>query len=89
MADGNHDAHKLLQAQAHIWNHIFNFINSMSLKSAIQLGIPDSHVRPIFLSQLIAALPVHPAKAHCIPRLMRILIHSGIFAKAKIEENIT
>ncbi|EEF44349.1 Chavicol O-methyltransferase, putative [Ricinus communis] len=89
MADGKHDAHELLQAQAHIWNHIFNFINSMSLKSAIQLGIPDaihSHSRPIF-SQLIAALPVHPAKARCIPRLMRILIHSGFFAKAKIEEN--
>ncbi|EEF37288.1 (iso)eugenol O-methyltransferase, putative [Ricinus communis] len=81
---------KLIQAQAHIWNHIFNFINSMSLKSAIQLGIPDaihSHGRPISLSQLIAALPVHPAKARYIPGLMCILIHSGFFAKAKIEEN--
>ncbi|EEF37287.1 trans-resveratrol di-O-methyltransferase [Ricinus communis] len=89
MADGKYDANELLQAQAHIWNHIFSFINSMSLKSAVQLGIPDaihSHGRPISLSQLIAALPIHPAKARGIPRLMRILIHSGFFAKAKIEE---
>ncbi|XP_048232267.1 probable O-methyltransferase 3 [Ricinus communis] len=90
MADAKHAAVELLQAQAHIWNHMFNFINSMSLKSAIQLGIPDaihSHGRPISLSQLIAALPVHPAKARCIPRLMRILVHSGFFANAKIKGN--
>ncbi|EEF37286.1 trans-resveratrol di-O-methyltransferase [Ricinus communis] len=90
MADGKHDAQELLQAQAYIWNHIFNFINSMSLKTAIQLGIPDaihSHGKPISLSLLIAALPIHPAKARCIPRLMRILIHSGFFAKAKLKEN--
>ncbi|KAM3319514.1 hypothetical protein P3S67_006714 [Capsicum chacoense] len=32
---------QVLAAQAHILNHTFNFINSMSLKCAIQLGIPD------------------------------------------------
>ncbi|KAE8724108.1 hypothetical protein F3Y22_tig00010888pilonHSYRG00017 [Hibiscus syriacus] len=32
---------ELLQAQAHIWIHIFSFINSMSLQCAIDLGIPD------------------------------------------------
>ena len=34
-------ASEQLQAQAHVWNHIFNFINSMTLKCAVQLGIPD------------------------------------------------
>ncbi|KAJ9170886.1 hypothetical protein P3X46_018950 [Hevea brasiliensis] len=89
LADANHDA-ELLQAQAHVWNHIFNFINSMSLKCAIQLGIPDvihNHGKPITLSQLISSLPVHPAKARCIPRLMRLLVHSGFFAQAKISED--
>ncbi|OAY33980.1 trans-resveratrol di-O-methyltransferase [Manihot esculenta] len=89
LADGKQNA-ELLEAQSHIWNHIFNFINSMSLKSAVQLGIPDaihSHGRPITISELIAALSLHPAKANCIPRLMRILVHSGFFARVKINQN--
>ncbi|KDP24059.1 hypothetical protein JCGZ_25716 [Jatropha curcas] len=86
----NLDSDQQLEAQAHIWNHIFNFINSMSLKCAIQLGIPDAinkHGKLMTLSDLINALSIHPTKAHCIPRLMRILVHSGFFAVAKIEEN--
>ncbi|GFY99019.1 hypothetical protein Acr_13g0004200 [Actinidia rufa] len=52
-----------LQSQAHIWNHLFNFINSMSLKCAIELDIPDivnNHGRPMTLSELVAALPINP-----------------------------
>ncbi|XP_058005407.1 trans-resveratrol di-O-methyltransferase-like [Hevea brasiliensis] len=90
LVDGSHDAKLLLEAQAHVWNHIFKFINSMSLKCAIQLGIPDAihnHGKPITLPGLISALPVHPAKARCVPRLMRILVHSAFFARAKLSEN--
>ncbi|KAF2295042.1 hypothetical protein GH714_031209 [Hevea brasiliensis] len=90
LADGRRNA-ELLEAQSLVWNHIFNFINSMSLKCAIQLGIPDAirnHGKPITLSELIAALThLHPAKANCIPRLVRILVHSGFFARAKISQN--
>ncbi|KAK9285579.1 hypothetical protein L1049_024774 [Liquidambar formosana] len=74
---------ELLQAQVHVWNHTFNFINSMSLKCAIQLGIPDiihNHGQPMTLSNLVAALPVHPTKTHYIYRLMRMLVHTGFFA---------
>ncbi|WCJ30880.1 O-methyltransferase family protein [Euphorbia peplus] len=77
---------ELLEAQAHIWNHIFNFINSMSLKCVVELGIPEiihSNAKPITISELCSALSIHPTKAHCLPRLMRILIHSGFFALAK------
>ena len=88
---GNEEiAKELLGAQAHIWNHIFHFINSMSLKCAIQLGIPDaihSHGKPITLSQLTALLPINQSKAPCIYRLMRILVHSGFFALRKPEED--
>ncbi|XP_050150623.1 trans-resveratrol di-O-methyltransferase-like [Malus sylvestris] len=76
--------HELLGAQAHVWNHIFQFINSMSLKCAVQLGIPDvihNHGQPISLFELIAGLNVHPSKAHFISRLMRILVHSDFFAQ--------
>ncbi|KAL6141245.1 hypothetical protein ACLB2K_059535 [Fragaria x ananassa] len=84
------NSNELLHAQAHIWNHIFNFINSMSLKSAIQLGIPDiinKHGRPMTLSELTSALPINPTKSHSIYRLMRILIHSGFFAKKKLSKS--
>ncbi|KAL3342515.1 hypothetical protein AABB24_026513 [Solanum stoloniferum] len=80
------ETRQVLSAQAHIWNHIFNYINSMSLKCAIQLEIPDiihSHGRPMNLSDLVEALPINnnnKAKTHdCVYRLMRILIHAGFF----------
>ncbi|KAK2969385.1 hypothetical protein RJ640_028774 [Escallonia rubra] len=81
---------ELLSSQAHIWNHIFNFINSMSLKCAVQLGIPDiihNHGKPMSLPELVQALPINKAKAPCIYRLMRILIHSGFFTKQRKLEN--
>ncbi|XP_022874104.1 trans-resveratrol di-O-methyltransferase-like [Olea europaea var. sylvestris] len=81
---------ELLHAQAHIWNQIFNFINSMSLKCAIQLGIPDiihKHGKPMTLPELVDALPIDKAKSQCVSRLMRILTHSRFFIDAKIFEN--
>ncbi|EXB31255.1 8-hydroxyquercetin 8-O-methyltransferase [Morus notabilis] len=83
-------ATELLGAQAHIWNNIFNFINSMSLKCAVQLGIPDTihkHGKPMTLSKLIGALPVHQNKAPYVYRLMRILVHSGFFSLQTIGES--
>ncbi|KAJ9170894.1 hypothetical protein P3X46_018957 [Hevea brasiliensis] len=81
---------ELIQAQTHIWNHTFYFIKSMSLKCAVQLGIPDainSHGKPMTLSELVAALPVHPKKTHHLYRLMRLLVHSGFFALQKVADN--
>ncbi|XP_044466401.1 probable O-methyltransferase 3 [Mangifera indica] len=89
LVNGEHDS-KLLQAQAHVWNHIFSFINSMSLKCAIQLCIPDvihNHGKPMTLTQLLTVLPVHPSKIIFVHRLMRILTHSGFFTLTKASEN--
>ncbi|GFZ12885.1 O-methyltransferase family protein [Actinidia rufa] len=91
MAMSNDDqTRELLHSQAHVWNHIFNFMNSMSLKYSIQLGIPDmvhNHGRPMTLSELVAALPMNPSKSHCVCRLMRIRVHSGFFTKDKVPGN--
>ncbi|PKI56644.1 hypothetical protein CRG98_022956 [Punica granatum] len=76
-----------MHAQAHVWNHIFSFINSMSLKCALQLGIPDiihDHGGPMTIGELVSALSVHSGKAHCIFRLMRILVHSGFFEQTSL-----
>ncbi|XP_059664346.1 trans-resveratrol di-O-methyltransferase-like [Cornus florida] len=81
---------ELFHSQAHIWNHIFNFINSMSLKCAVQLGIPDiihKHGQPMTLSELVAVLNINQAKSMGVYRLMRILVHSGFFVKQKLSQN--
>ncbi|XP_059597186.1 trans-resveratrol di-O-methyltransferase-like [Vitis vinifera] len=81
---------ELLQAQAHVWNHIFNFVNSMSLKCAIQLGIPDiihNHGKPMTLPELVAKLPVHPKKTQYVYRLMRVLVQSDFFAAQRAQQS--
>ncbi|KAL0320109.1 UNVERIFIED_CONTAM: Chavicol O-methyltransferase [Sesamum radiatum] len=88
--NGELSTEQLLHAQAHIWNHLFSFINSMSLKCAIELGIPDiihNHAKPMSLSQLLDALSIPKVKSHFVYRLMRILLHSGFFIKIDISED--
>ncbi|KAK6157205.1 hypothetical protein DH2020_011453 [Rehmannia glutinosa] len=91
LPNGIQSTQELLDAHAHIWNHIFSFINSMSLKCAVQLRIPDiihKHQKPMTLSELIDALPnINRAKFHYVERLMRILIHSKFFTKVEISED--
>lgn len=81
---GEDHAAKLVRAQTQVFNHIFSFIHSISLKCAIELCIPDvihKYGQPIPLSELIASLPIHPSKTDGIHRLMRILTHSGFFSQ--------
>lgn len=80
-------ANELQQAQVHLYNHIFNYMNSMSLKCAVQLGIPDiiyNHGKPIILPELVSALHVHPTKISCVYRLMRLLVFSGFFSTTRV-----
>ncbi|KAL3645434.1 hypothetical protein CASFOL_010614 [Castilleja foliolosa] len=92
LPNGVNSTQELLDAQCHVWNHIFNFINSMSLKCAVQLGIPDiicKHAKPITLPELMDALPfINKAnKSFCVERLMRLLVHSKFFTKVKISDD--
>ncbi|KAM3700408.1 hypothetical protein ACB094_05G094500 [Castanea mollissima] len=83
-------ASELFQAQSHLYKHIFNFIGSMSLKCALQLGIPEiihNHGKPITLPELISALQIHPTKAGFVHRLMRLLVHSGFFVTTRVHIN--
>ncbi|KAK8514069.1 hypothetical protein V6N12_008786 [Hibiscus sabdariffa] len=84
------EAIESFQAQAHLYKHISNYISSMSLKCAVQLGIPDAihnHGQPITLSELVSALGADPTKASFTYRLMRVLVHSGFFATTTKVEN--
>ena len=78
------------QAQSHLYKHVFSYISSMSLKCAIQLGIPDiinNHAQPITLPELVSALKIRPEKIVFVHRLMRLLVHSGLFVATKTRRN--
>ncbi|KAJ6813015.1 trans-resveratrol di-O-methyltransferase-like [Iris pallida] len=73
---------ELLEAQSHLWLHIFSFINSLSLKTAVELGIPDavhSHGKPITLTELATKLSIPPIRIPNFQRFMTLLVHNGFF----------
>lgn len=79
----------LLEAQSHLWNHIFSFINSLSLKCALELGIADAvsnYGKPIPLSQLTEILSVPECRTENFQRLMRLLVHNGFFNQVSTTE---
>ncbi|KAI7734243.1 hypothetical protein M8C21_011556 [Ambrosia artemisiifolia] len=87
LQNGELSRDQLLDSQAHIWNHIFGFIHSMSLKCAIQLEIPDiisRHGSPMLLSQLVEALGIDQERTPFVYRLMRLLVHTGFFVKQSV-----
>lgn len=74
---------QLMQAQAELWNHIFAYTRSMSLRCAVELGIPDAVHRlggAATAPELAAALSLPPSRAPYLRRLMRLLAHAGFFS---------
>jgi hypothetical protein len=74
---------QLMQAQAELWNHVFAYTRSMSLRCAVELGIPDAVHRlggAATVPDLAAALSLPPSRAPYLRRLMRLLAHAGFFA---------
>ncbi|KAL5576665.1 hypothetical protein UlMin_018364, partial [Ulmus minor] len=89
LLQGQGSSAELFEAQSHLYKHIFNFISSMSLKCAVQLGIPDiihNHGQPITLPELISALELHQTRKGFLHRLMSLLVQSGIFRKAQVSK---
>lgn len=82
-------ANELFEAQAHIYRHIFNYATSMSLKCALELGIPDiihDHEKPITIQELVSKLNFPVEKTHNLQRLMRLLIHENFFSITKFHD---
>ncbi|KAJ4772986.1 O-methyltransferase [Rhynchospora pubera] len=77
---------ELLQAQVGLWNLTYSYLKTMSLKCALDLGIPDAifnNGQQMTLSQLHSVLLLPPSKKSHLYRLMRLLTHIGFF----IEKN--
>ncbi|KAI9086619.1 hypothetical protein K1719_031213 [Acacia pycnantha] len=73
-----------LKSQAIIWDGLFGFVDSMALKSAVELRIADiihSHGQPITLSQLTSSLesPNNTPDITYLFRIMRSLVRKKIF----------
>lgn len=75
---------ELSKAHTNLLSIQFGYVNSMALSCAIQLGIPDlihsNDSSSLSLSELAAAIPIPAAKTPHLYRLMRLLVHLGIFA---------
>lgn len=77
------------QARVQIWKYIFGFVEMATLKCAIELKIADaieSHTTPITLPQLSSLLNCSPSLLH---RILRFLVHRGIFREETTPENLT
>ncbi|CAI9088319.1 OLC1v1022622C1 [Oldenlandia corymbosa var. corymbosa] len=78
----------LLQGQAEIWKHIFSFVNSMALKCAVELRIPDilhSHNRPLSLLEIASKIPNSSSpNLPYLSRIMRLLVHNKIFTSTTL-----
>ena len=64
---------ELHHAQIHLYKHVYNFVSSMALKSAMELGIADvihSHGKPMTISELSSALKLHPSKVSVLQRFL-------------------
>lgn len=75
---------KLELAEAHtsLLNLQFGYVNSMAIKCAVDLGIPNiinSHGSSISLLDLAAAIPIPLVKVPHLLRLLRLLVHLGVF----------
>lgn len=89
LPDGISSIQELLDAQTHIWNHIFSFINSMSLKCTVQLGIPNiihKHGKPMTLLELLEALSLEVDRMQFVERLMQMMVHSKFFIMTKFSK---
>ena len=73
---------QLMHAQAELWNHVFAYTRSMSLRCAVELGTHDAVHRlggAATVADVAAALSLPPSRAPYLRRLMRLLAHAGFF----------
>ncbi|KAH7688833.1 O-methyltransferase COMT-type protein [Dioscorea alata] len=75
--------HDFSKARIQVWKHMLVFVDSMCLRCAVELGVPDAihnHGGPMTLSELVQALPIPTSRAPFLRRIMRVLVNSGFFS---------
>ncbi|KAF3669944.1 hypothetical protein FXO38_07371 [Capsicum annuum] len=87
--DQNLAPSELLLAKTQSWNQLYFFIEHVTLKCALQLGIPNAitkHGKPMTLSKLMSSLSISPSKYPYFLRLTRILVRYGLLILQKHED---
>ncbi|ONK57105.1 uncharacterized protein A4U43_C10F16670 [Asparagus officinalis] len=82
---------ELLEAQSHLWNHIFSFINSLSLKCALELGLFDAinnYKKPIPLNELAKTLSIPDTRLQNFERFLCLLVHNGFLSRTSTDASI-
>ncbi|XP_048137840.1 xanthohumol 4-O-methyltransferase-like [Rhodamnia argentea] len=73
-----------LSGQAQVWKHMFAVADSMALKCAVELRIPDIiHSQaggPVTLAQIASRFPTPSPKTAYLARVMRLLVRKNIFS---------
>ncbi|KAI3881661.1 hypothetical protein MKX03_026858 [Papaver bracteatum] len=85
-------AEERLKGQIEIWELTGAVIDSMALRCAVELGIPDiinSHGRPITISEIINSLKSTTASPNAVylTRVMRLLVHNRVFTSQVHQES--
>nr|XP_051183922.1 acetylserotonin O-methyltransferase 1-like [Lolium perenne] len=81
---------ELLVSLAELHNHFLGYVKSMSLKCAVDLGIPEAiHRRggTATLADIATDTKIHPAKVADLQRVMELLTASGIFSTSTAGED--
>ncbi|KAL2928007.1 Desmethylxanthohumol 6'-O-methyltransferase [Bienertia sinuspersici] len=71
-----------LKSQATLYNHLFGYAETLTLRSAIELRIADiihSHGQPMSLSQIASKIEPTPPHLGWLTRVMRMLVRKQIF----------
>ncbi|KAJ1698724.1 hypothetical protein LUZ63_007236 [Rhynchospora breviuscula] len=79
----------VLEGSSRLWNLTFGYIKTMSVKCALDLGIPEAinnNGQPMTLSQLHSVLLLPQSKKSHLSRLMRLLTHVGFFIEKSAGE---
>ncbi|KAK7390577.1 hypothetical protein VNO78_25886 [Psophocarpus tetragonolobus] len=91
MASNNgRNTSEIFEGQTLLYRHMFAFVDSMSLKWMVELGIPDiihNHAQPITLKELVSTLQIPPSKIYHVQSLMLYLAHNGFFERVTIHDN--
>ncbi|KAK9091208.1 hypothetical protein Sjap_024385 [Stephania japonica] len=82
---GEENFEQEIGARARVWKHMFAYIETILLRGAVQLGIPD-HIHknggPMTLRDLAAKLPVEAINMSQLHQVMRYMVHMKLFMKA-------
>ncbi|KAG9447456.1 hypothetical protein H6P81_013584 [Aristolochia fimbriata] len=76
-------------ALATLWKIVYGFADSLVLRSAVELRLADiihSNGGPISISGLSSRIPPPSVDSHRLRRLMRYLVHMGLFTREEEEE---